>query len=228
MSYAFPASASLDTLLDHVCAVIAALEAVPELAALAAPWHKLRDGLLKARQLRDETRWTLLGAQLKVAVRDVAWDAAVGDLSGHAFLAAGKSDEKEPYASLFGPLVAKELRNLGPARATAAAELILAKGAALAHPDLTKSLATLKTATAALAGAAADRDKALEASLLLDIARAKQVTAVDALTATTEIGILTKFPGRRDVVRAVLAQAQPEAKSKAQEADAGTAPAAVG
>ncbi len=228
MSYAFPASASLDTLLDHVCGVIAVLEATPELAALAGPWHKLRDGLLKARQTRDETRWTLLGAQRKVAVRDVAWDAAVGDLSGRAFLAAGKTDKEEPYASLFGPLVAKELRNLGPARATAAAELILAKGAALAHPDLTKSLATLKTTTAALTSAAAERDKAQEAALLLDIPRAKQVTAVDALTATTEIGILTKFPGRRDVVRAVLAQAQAEGKPKAQEADVATAAAAVG
>ena len=96
MSYTFPITASLDTVLDHVCGVIAVLEATPELMALAPPWRKLRDGLLAARQKRDETRWTLLGAQRKVAVRDVAWDVAVGDVSGHAFLAAGKSDKAEP------------------------------------------------------------------------------------------------------------------------------------
>ncbi len=227
MSYTFSPDASLDALIDHVAGVIAVLEANPNLAALAAPWHKLRTDLLKTRQTRDETRWKLLGIQRKVAVATVEWGVAVGDLSGRALLAAGKNVRKDPYVSLFTPLRAAELRSLGPVRAVAAAGVIAAKGAALAHPELVKSLAALKTTTDALSAVEADRSAAQQAALVLDIARAAQVTAVDKLTATTEIGILTKFPGRGDLVRAALAPARSAPKSKAASVDPVTPPVPV-
>ncbi len=224
MSYAFAPEASLDSLIDHVSGVIAGLEATPSLAPLAAPWHKLRKDLLAARQTRDETRWKLLGAQRKVAVSSVEWGVVVGDLSGRALLAAGKNVRKDPYASLFTPLRAAVLRTLGPVRAIAAAAVIAAKGAALAHPELVKCLAALKTATEALSAVEADRSAAQQASLVLDIARSAQVTALDKLTATTELGILTKFPGRSDLVRAALAPARSTPKSKPTAADPTTPP----
>lgn len=218
MSYAQPSDASLESVIDYVVGVIAVLQATPELAALAPPWHKLRDNLLKARDDRDQKRWKLLGAQRKVGVLDVKWDAAVGDLSGRAFLAAGKDAKAHPYADLFSPLVADDLKRLGPVRAAAAEEVIQAKGKALAHPDLTKSLDGLDKATVALTAADTERTAALQVVLVLDIERTKQIAAVDLLVATTEIGVLTAFPGQREIVRAVLAPAKAEKKAKADTA----------
>ena len=219
MSYAFSPDASLDALIDHVAGVIAVLEATSALAGLAAPWHALRTDLLKARQTRDDTRWKLLGTQRKVAVCHVEWGAAVGDLSGRALLASGKKVHQDPYASLFHPLRANDLRSLGPVRAVASARIIDTKGSALAHPDLTKSLATLKKETDTLHTAELERSAAQNATLVLDITRANQVAALDKLTAVTEIGILTQFPGRRDMVRAALAPARSAPRNKPESKD---------
>lgn len=210
MSYRMPASASLDHLIDHAVGVIAAVQATDEFSGNAQMWLDLRAKLLAARDHRDGLRWALAGAQRKVDYRDVRWDAAILDLSGRAFLAAGKDAAASPYADLFGAISGAGLRNLGPVRATAAAQVILTKGAALDHPDLKDSLATLAAATHALQ--AADEERTLQRNqvLALDIARAQLVDAVEHATAATEVAILTQAPGRRDLVRALLAPARPE------------------
>ena len=122
-----------------------------------------------------------------------------------------------PHADMFGTLPAAELKQLGPARAAAAAELILAKGAMLNNPDLGASLAELAQATEKLKAADTDRSVARKQVLLLDITRAEQVDAVEHAMAHTEVQILTKMPGRKDLVRALLA---PVRKEPAVKADA--------
>ncbi len=224
MSYAMPADASLDALIDHTTSVIAALQATDEFADLAPQWLDLRNVLLGHRLHRDELRWTLLGAQRKVDYRDALWDAAVVELSGRAFLAAGKSADARPYADLFGTLPARELKSLGPARAAAAAELILAKAAVLNSPELGASAAAVAKATEKLKAADVDRAAARKSVLVLDITRAEQVDALELAMAHTEVQILTKMPGRNDLVRALLAPARKESAAKAEAA----APVAVG
>lgn len=218
MSYQQPDTASFELLIDHAVGVGAALAAHEAFADLAPAWNDLRDQLLAGRQARDEARWALLGAQRKVDVRDALWDASVGDLSGRAFLAAGKRADAPPYSDLFGPLVANDLKALGPARAVAAAGVILAKGNELNHADLSAPLATLGTATTALQSADSERTTLREATLTLDIVRQRALSAVEQATAQCEIAILQRAPGRADLVRAFLAPVRPERQPKSAAA----------
>ncbi len=218
MSYRQPAAASLETLVDYATAAIAGLQALPGLAEFAKPWLDLRQKLLAGRDARDVDRWALLGAQRKVQVLDAAWDAAIGDLSGRAFLAAGKDAGKPPYAQLFGTITATDAKKLGAAKATAFAGDVLAKGKAQAHPELAKSLEQLAAATTDLGNADAARAKARGQALSHEVARVALLEAVEKQTAETEVAILITFTGRSDLVRAVLAPERAEKKAANDEA----------
>ncbi|MBI2571008.1 MAG: hypothetical protein HYV63_28720 [Candidatus Schekmanbacteria bacterium] len=112
---------------------------------------------------------------------------------------------------------------LGAAKATVVAGKLLARGRELAHPDLAAHLAAVEEASAALAAAMEARTLAEEKSLLHDIRRRKILAEVHALIADSEVQILTRFPGRRDLVRATLASGRPTRKRRPK--DAGTDPA---
>ncbi len=221
MSYKQPESASLETLVDYTTATIAGLQAIPELAEFAAPWLALRKNLLAARDARDLDRWALLGAQRKVQVLDTAWDAAIGDLSGRSFLAAGKDAKRSPYAQLFGSISAQDAKKLGASKATSLARDILAKGAAQGHPELGTSLQQLAQATTALADADTERAKARSQAMTHEVARIGQLEAVEQQTAETEVAILMTFTGRSDLVRAVLAPDRAEKKKTGEDAAVG-------
>lgn len=215
MSYQLPEAASLETLLDYATDVIAGLEAVPELAGLAAPWRTLRDGLRTDRDARDEARATLRGAQRKASVLDMLWDRALVDLSGRAFLAAGKNAGNEPYASLFGTVSAADATKLGAHNASAFGAQVVARANSLAHADLAGAVATLEAATSALETAGATRDDLEVKAQLHEITRIQRCVTVEKQVATTEVGVLTLFPGRADLVRATLAMARRDHAPKA-------------
>jgi len=223
MSYRIPDSASLETLLDYVTDVIAGLEAVAELAVLAAPWRTLRADLRQDRDARDDARWTLRAAQRKTAVLDVQWDRALVDLSGRAFLAAGKKAGLEPYASLFGGISADEATRLGPHKAAALGTLVAEKAKAFANPELTAAVTALEAATPALEAAAAVRDDVALKAQLHEITRLQRHLAVEKQIALSEVAVLTVFPGRSDLVRATLAPERTERAAKATVAQ-GPAP----
>lgn len=213
MSYKQSEQASYEALIDHTSSVIAGLLALGE-TDLALPWQTLRQALKAQRDARDEARWTLLGAQRTVAVRDAAWDAVVTDLSGRAYLASGKQADQAPYVLLFGGISANDSRQLGPAKATAFGSALLRKGGELRHPELEQGLARLAIANADLEAAHAARLEARAAAEAHAVPRLRAVEAVERLTAETEVGILTKNPGRRDLVRAVLAPQRADAKDE--------------
>ena len=198
MSYPQRPSASLEALIDYVVSVIAGLEAIG-LDVLAAPWLALLQTLRSNRDSRDDARFALLRAQRKFNVRDAQWDEAISDLSGRAYLAAGKDAKALPYQALFGGVTANDARNLGPAKAAAVADVVLAKGAQLAHPDLATSLQRLQDATASLNSAADLRSQTRIAVATHAVVRIQRLADVDTAVGIAEAGILSAFPGRRDL-----------------------------
>lgn len=211
-------AASFETLLDYIVSVLAGLEALEE-PELAVPWQTLLTSVRQDRDARDLARQALITAQRKVAVRDAAWDTAVTDLSGRAFLAAGKKADRPPYALLFAGVTADDARRLGPAKATAVGTALLRKGQELQHPDLADSLQRLAHANERLAAAEAARTQARAEAAVHEVPRVRAVDAVEALTAQTEVGILTRYPGRDDLVRAALAPQRSEPVRPASAAD---------
>ena len=76
---------------------------------------------------------------------------------------------------------------------------------ALAPCERADTTERLRTQNASLKTAAEARDAAREAALLHDLRRRMAIGALTDLVARAEVGILTAFPGRRDLVRAILA-----------------------
>lgn len=157
------------------------------------------------RDARDDARAAVLAASARVRVADADWDGVVTDVSGRAWLASGKDAGRLPYAALFGGVRAADAIELGPHKATVFGGRLLAKARELAHPDLVPAVERLAVSNEALAAAAAERDEATEKAAQHDVRRRALVREVEALAARTEVEILTRFPGRRDLVRAVLA-----------------------
>ena len=217
-SYELPETASLEMMIEHCTSVIAGLEAVDELAPLAAPWVERRARLRHARDERDADRDAVTAASAKVRVADARWDGSVVGLSGIAFLAAGKDAKASPYAPLFGAVRAVDAVKLGAAKEAAFGAQLAKRARELNHPQLAGALAELEARNASLAMAAAARAEATSAVQLHAIKRGKLVDDLNALVAVTEVGILTAFPGRKELTRAVLAR-QVEKRSSAAEAE---------
>lgn len=212
MAYQLPETASLESLTEYAGGVAAGLQALALDPAVSGQWLEHRKTLKTARDLRDDARFELRCASAVVQVRDAQWDKAVGDLSGHAFLAAGKKADAEPYATLFGATKAAEAQKLGPEGAAHFGHGLVAKGQALGVDGLAKQLHDVAHATADLEEAGQLRVAAEQAAGLHEIERKKLHAATEALIATTEATILAKLPGRNDLVRAVLAPERAPAK----------------
>lgn len=225
MRYGLQETSSLERLLALATGVIAALEAKPETAEQAAPWKELKTQLRGARDARDDDRDAVYAAAARVRVLDAEWDAAVTDLSGRAWLAAGKDARTEPYASLFGSVKASDAVRLGVSKAQAFGARLVARARELGHADLTAAVDRLAAATEALSAAGARRDEASEKALLHDIRRRSLVRAAKDLGDATEVAILTRFPGRRDLVAAVLAAPEEDRRRRAGGAEPSAAPA---
>lgn len=205
MAYQQPESASLEALIDYVGSAQAALQALDPTGALATPWQTLRDQLKGERDHRDDDRFAVLSASAVVRLRDAEFDKAVGDLSGVAFLAAGKKADAEPYSGLFGTTKATEARKLGPAAAVTFAEGLLQKAQAQGMAMLAEPLHNLHHATAHLGPAGQARTAAEQKSAVHEVVRKQALAATEALTATTQATLLAQWPGRDDLVRACLA-----------------------
>lgn len=205
MAYKQHENAALETLIDYSAAVQAALQALDPASSLAEPWQALRAKLKGERDQRDDDRFAVLCASSIVRLRDAEFDKALGDVSGMAFLAAGKQADAEPYASLFGTTKAAEVRALGPDAAVTFAEGLLQKAQAQNTPMLAEPLQKLHHATAHLGPAGHERTAAEQKSAVHEVVRKQALAATEALTATTQATLLAQWPGRDDLVRACLA-----------------------
>jgi hypothetical protein len=219
MSYHIDSGSSLERLIEYSVGVEAGLEAHEGLADHGTTWRNRRGVLRDLRDARDEARYAWVRAASKLKVIDVDWDAIVIDLSGRAYLAAGKDAAAEPYRTLFGSVKASDAVKLGPAKATAFGDRLVARATELGHADLAPTVGQLKAQNVALTTSGQARDAAREAALLHDLRRRKAIDELMTLIAETEVAILTAFPGRRDLVRAILAPTTPSRRSGSAEPD---------
>jgi len=217
MSYHIDTGSSLERLIEYSVGVEAGLEAHAELAAHGTTWRERRALLRGLRDARDEARYAWVRAASKLKVVDVDWDAIVTDLSGRAYLAAGKDAAADPYLTLFGTVKASDAVKLGPAKATAFGERVVARATELGHADLGGTVERLKAQNIALTTSGQARDAAREAALLHDLRRRKAIDDLTTLVAETEVAILTAFPGRRDLVRAILAPTTPSRRGSSAD-----------
>jgi len=209
MSYTLDPKSSIEALLDYVAGAAAAVQALPATAHLVEPFLVVRKDLQDARDKRDEARFAHKCASAVVRVHDALWDEAILTLSGEAFLAAGKDAKASPYAPLFGTMKASEAQELGPAKALVFGGSVVSKARELAHPRLEAATAALAKAGQDLQQAASARDTAREQAELHELRRSRLVYGVEIAVAHCEVEILQRFPGRRDLVRAMLAPEKP-------------------
>lgn len=206
MSYQHRPTASLETLIDYAVAGRAGLAIPGEgLEHLAPPWTDFIRRARAARDERDEARYVWIGYVATYRARDYRWEVAIGNLSKTSYHAAGMNADADPYAALFGTLKANDARSLGAAKATAFGNLVAKKAATLAHPALAEATAALVAANEALTLAHAQKVEAYDALRLHALHRTRLLDELNALIATTEAAILTRFPGDDQRVRAILA-----------------------
>jgi len=204
---------SFEDLGDYADGVAAGLEARSELAALAAPWHALTAKCDDADQRQRRARRGLNRARVIFTVEDGEHDHKVLRLSTETYHWAGKDALAEPYVSFFDTMTAASITRLGEAKATAWARRAIARKehvlASLTAEETKRTLGAILTdlenASSALTAAADRREEARNALSTYDIERRQLVRTTLELIADTEIGILTQFKGRRDLVDRVLA-----------------------
>ncbi|MFO0751127.1 MAG: hypothetical protein U1F43_36460 [Myxococcota bacterium] len=204
---------SLERLGDYVDGVHAALAERAPLAGLAPPWEALLQRCDAAEARQKKARRALNRARVGYWIRDADFDQAVRNLSSETYHLAGKDDAAEPYVSIFGAVRAEDIIEYGEEKATSfgrntgkKAEAILA----VTEPEAARTavkgmLDDLGRETAALAAAGDQREDAGTAVTALDIERRQLIRDTLTLIADTEVGILSIYKGRRDLVDRVLA-----------------------
>ncbi|MBI5497038.1 MAG: hypothetical protein HY904_18635 [Deltaproteobacteria bacterium] len=217
MSHQVPEDASLELLIDY-CSGARAAAMAADLPEVAASLGTFRTELKASRDARDAAREYTLETSAVVRVRDTNWDAVVTGVSGAAFLAAGKKPDQDPYQLLFGTVKADEATGLGPEKAYAFGDTLLTRARAQNHAAVVPLLPGVVAANDALKAAGDARAAASLAELPHEVERRKRVAALERVIAVAEVAILTKHPGRADLVRAVLAWPRaPKRKKTTQE-----------
>jgi hypothetical protein len=212
MSFVLPDSIGLTTAREYVVGVHASLKALesanPELNATVEAWSNARarvDALLaKATAISDELAVRRALEQLA----DYGWDGALGEVSSESFHVSGKDPAAKPYSELFGTVKASDAQHFGAAKATVFGKRVLARLEQLADSRLSSQTQKLAQANDTLAAAYAARTEAEEARARIGIEKRQLVAGLEALIASAEVALLTQFPGRRELVRAVLSPAR--------------------
>lgn len=229
MAYVAPKNWALESLRAYLVRVIAALVAlkalermsIPGMEALAGDWiPKLTERVRaflgevdRERAERDAARDHEIETSAVVRLLDAAWDSTLTQLSGYSFMLANKSEKAPPYVDVFGKVKARDLVSLGPAKATEAGRRIVERTRATGRQELVALANALDVQTTALREAEETDQVAETEALVFDVKRATRLRATERLIAEIEVELLTRFPGRRDLVRAVL-DTRPEKRSK--------------
>ena len=204
---------TIENLGDYVHGVLVALAVRADLAGLSSPWQDLLARCDAHDARKRAARRGLNGARVAYAFHHAEFANTVKKLSSETYHLAGKDVRAEPYVSFFGAVKVAEIQRFGLLKATAygrsTVELeapVLSALTSESAKDLVRSLlAELHTATAALEEAGRVREDAASELTGLDIGRRLLVRQTLDLVAQTEVGILTRYQGRRDLVDAILA-----------------------
>lgn len=205
MSYKFDANNSYGRLRQYTSQVIGGLEARPQTATLSTPFRELRKAISDARAAREEVDDAVLAASARLRVNDADWDQAILAVSARAFELARKRADADPYATLFGRIDAKRARSLGAAKAQIVGQSVVRDGRRLDQAgELQAVLDALDAATVKLSETKAAYDEADDALFAPRRSKKKLVSRLNDAIAVAEAGILTAFPGRGDLVSAIL------------------------
>ncbi len=199
-----PKSWSLEAQREYVVGVVAGLKAIDRAAPLVGPWEAAKRERRDAMGRRDDARDKAVETSARVALYDTEWDEAVRQLSSGAYEVAGKDAGAPPYAELFGSVKAVELTRLGPARATTAGANLVKLARATGNAKLVPLAAALETKTQALETAWKADVTAEGEALVQEVERTRLLRQLQQLVAETEADVLKLFPGRKDLVRALL------------------------
>ncbi|MCC6622981.1 MAG: hypothetical protein IT385_17110 [Deltaproteobacteria bacterium] len=204
MSYKVNPSTSYGRMRRYVAQVIGGLESREATRARVDAWRALQQEVIAERGTREAADDVLLAAAARARVEDAEWDAALGATSSRAYELAKKDAGADPYATLFGKIDAKRARSMGLAKATAVGRAVVKDGRRLGVTELGAELETLEAATTRLEEAQRAVESAEDALFTPRLAKKKLVRKLNELIAVTEAAILTAFPGRDEIVSAIL------------------------
>lgn len=205
MAYVFGQGTSYGRLRRYTSQVIGGLEARQELATLAPEWRAMQARIVEGRAERERADDQVLFVDAKARVEDADFDRATTGLSGKSWSLSGKNKANEPHATLFGKLTAADIKRLGVVKASTEGRRLVKQSKALGNPDLEPELGAFETATEALIAVTAAIEAADDGLFAPRQAKNKLVRELNRLVAVTEANILMAFPGRRDLVSAILA-----------------------
>jgi len=216
---------TIENLGDYSDGVLAALAARPALSPLAPPWEEHLAKCDAHEAKKKAARRVLNRARVGYLFVDAEFDGVVKATSGETYHLAGKDELAEPYASFFGVVKAQDIIAFGEAKATAygrnmvkkEAEILGALTSESAKGSVKGLIEGMRDATAHLEEAGDLREDAATALQALDIERRKLIRETLTLIGLTEVGILTQYPRRRDLVDAVLALSSQSTKKKPRE-----------
>jgi hypothetical protein len=203
MAYKFRTSTSFGRARRYLSQCIGGVEARPQTAHLSPPLKALRDEFVAQRAARESVDDLVLVTTARLRVEDVDWDNALGQVSSKSYLLSNKDADSDPYATLFGKVDAKRARGFGAAKAVIVGETVVRDGRRL-DADLEAELNQLEVATNRLSEAKRLFDEADDALFVPRQSKKKLINKLNDLIAVTEAGILTAFPGRDDIVSAIL------------------------
>ncbi|MEZ4267530.1 MAG: hypothetical protein R3F39_14220 [Myxococcota bacterium] len=204
MAYQFEVTTGYGRLRRYASQVLGGVGARGALAGSGDDWRAMLGRIVAERASREAADDGVLMAGAVARVADVDFDASIGEVSGVSWLLAGKKPEGEPYLTLFGRIDAKRARGLGLAKASAVGERVVRDGRRLGVEGLAGALDGLDAATGALTAARTGVDTAEDALFEPRQAKKKLVRDLNQLIAVTEAAVLTAFPGRSDLVSAIL------------------------
>lgn len=204
MAYSFDETVSYSRARRYASQVIGGLAARPVLAAQVVDWRAMKQRIRIERDQREDADDLIIETSTATRVDDVDFDFCLTKTSGRSWELSGKDASAEPHATLFGKVPAKRARSFGPAKATEVGLRVVKDGRKFALPELEASLAELEAATAVLGTSFKAFEDAEDALFTPRQAKKKLVRALNLLIATTEAAVLTAFPGREDIVSAIL------------------------
>lgn len=204
MSYKFKTTTSYGRLRRYAAQVIGGLEAREATRPSASAWREIQAGITQERTTREAADDVLLAASARARLEDAEWDEALLRTSSRTYELARKDASAEPYATLFGRVDAKRARAFGLAKATVVGQAVVKDGRRLDAPELGAVLDQLEVATRRLDEARALVEGAEDALFQPRMAKKKLVRQINDLIAVTEAAVLTAFPGRDDIVAAIL------------------------
>lgn len=204
MAYQFEVTTGYGRLRQYASQVLGGVGAREALAAQSEGWRGMLGRIVAERAQREEADDAVLMAGALARVADADFDASIGEVSGVSWLLAGKKVAGEPYQTLFGRIDAKRAKGLGVAKASAVGERVVRDGRRLGAEELAAPLSGLEKATGALSNAQTRLEAAEDALFEPRQAKKKLVRDLNQLIAVTEAAILTAYPGRSDLVSAIL------------------------